>query len=134
MDLLSLIQLYPKTSVIIIGVLVSFFISVVNYFVLDKDKMRESKAKQKALQEEIKLHKDNPTKAMELQKEMMSHAMDSMKHSFKPMLITFLPIVLFFGLVRNWYATTEIAKTWIWYYIGGSIASSMLFRKWFNLP
>jgi len=134
MDFLSLIQLYPRVSLIIISLLVSLFITLVNYFVLDKDKMRESKARQKAIQEEMKKHKDNPSKVMELQKEMMSHSMETMKHSFKPMLITFVPIIIFFGLMRDWYATTEIAKNWLWYYIGGSLVGSIAFRKIFNLP
>jgi uncharacterized membrane protein (DUF106 family) len=96
--------------------------------------MRDIKAKQKLLQEEMKNHKDNPSKVMELQKELMGHAAESMKHSFKPMIITFLPIIIFFGLIRNWYLTTEIASSWLWYYIGGSIVSSIAFRKLFKLP
>jgi uncharacterized membrane protein (DUF106 family) len=60
--------------------------------------------------------------------------METMKHSFKPMIITFLPIIVFFGMIRGWYATTEIASSWIWFYIGGSIVSSIFFRKLFKLP
>lgn len=122
------------TSIIVIAFLVSLFITLVNYFVLDKDKMRESKARQKSIQEEIKQHKDNPSKVMELQKEMMAHSMETMRHSFKPMLITFIPIVIIFAIIRGWYTNSLIAGSWFWIYFGSSIVASILFRKWFNLP
>ena len=127
-------QAYPKTAVIIFAFLISLFISIVNYLVLDKEKMHAIKAKQKALQEEMKKHKDNPTKLMELQKEMFSHMGDSFKHSLKPMLITIVPMFLIFPVMRNLLLETTIAKSWFWYYIASSLAFSMLFRKLFKLP
>jgi uncharacterized membrane protein (DUF106 family) len=128
------IMSYPKTSIIVIGVLVSLFISIVQYFVMDKDKMKDLKAKQKTLNEQMKQHKDNPQKMMELQKELLGHSMESMKHSFKPMIITTIPILIVFGFIKSSFAVTEIAKSWFWWYFGSSIVASLLFRKWFNLP
>ncbi|MBI2632316.1 DUF106 domain-containing protein [Candidatus Pacearchaeota archaeon] len=131
---IELIQQYPKISIVVLATLVSFLISLVNYFVLDKEKMRDLKAKQKALQEEAKKHKNNPQKMMDIQKEIMPLSMEMMKHSFKPLLITMIPIIIFFGLVKQWYVGTALAKTWIWWYIGTSIVSSMIFRKLLKLP
>jgi uncharacterized membrane protein (DUF106 family) len=128
------IMSYPKTSIIVIGVIVSLFISIVQYFVMDKDKMKDLKAKQKTLNEQMKQHKDNPQKMMELQKELLGHSMESMKHSFKPMIITTIPILIVFGFIKSSFAVTEIAKSWFWWYFGSSIVASLLFRKWFNLP
>jgi uncharacterized membrane protein (DUF106 family) len=130
----EIIMSYPRSSIIVIGVLVSLFISVVQYFVMDKDKMRDLKVKQKALNEQMKQHKDNPQKMMDLQKELLGHSMESMKHSFKPMLITTIPILIVFGFIRNGFALTEIAKSWFWYYFASSIVASLAFRKLFNLP
>jgi uncharacterized membrane protein (DUF106 family) len=127
-------QSYPRTSVIVAALLISFFISLVNYFVLNKEKMHEIKGKQKALQEEMKKHKDNPEKLMELQKEMFSHIGETMKHSMKPMLITFIPLIILFPILRGMLLTTEIAGTWFWWYLGSSIIASMIFRKLFKLP
>ncbi|MBS3065812.1 DUF106 domain-containing protein [Candidatus Pacearchaeota archaeon] len=127
-------QSSPRIFVILVSILVSLFISAVNYFVLNKERMREIKERQKALQAEMKKHKDNPQKMMDLQKEMFSHVGESFKHSMKPMLITFIPIVLFFPLIRSALITTEIAKTWFWWYLGTSIVASMAFRKLFKLP
>ena len=133
-DFVALFQANPKVSIIILGAIVSFFITLVNYFILDLDKMKELKVKQKTLNDEMKKHKDNPDKLMELQKEMLSHASENMRHSFKPMLITFLPIIIFFAYIKNIYASTAIASSWIWYYIVSSIIASIAFRKLFKMP
>ena len=130
----ELMQSYPRISVILASLLISFFISLVNYLVLDKEKMHELKRKQKALQEEMKYHKDNPVKIMELQKEMFSHMGESFKHSLKPMLITFVPLILIFPIMRGVLLTTEIARTWFWWYLTASIIGSTIFRKLFKLP
>lgn len=131
---IELIQQNPKTSIIVMALVISFFVSLVNYFVLDKDKMRDIKNRQKAIQNEMKQHKDNPQKMMELQKEMFSYVGESFKHSFKPMLITLIPILLIFGFLRKEFIETSIAKTWFWYYIAASLAGSIIFRKLFKLP
>jgi uncharacterized membrane protein (DUF106 family) len=128
------VQSYPRTSIILLGLIISLFISLVNYFVLDKEKMRNLKERQKAIQKEMKDHKDNPQKLMELQKEMLSQAGETMKHTLKPMLITFIPVLLIFGFMRGLFAPTEVAKTWFWWYIGSSFAGSILFRKLLKLP
>lgn len=130
----ELLLINPRISIILVSILASLFISVVQYFVMDKDKMRDLKAKQKALNAEMKLHKENPQKMMELQKELLGHSMESMKHSFKPMLITTIPLLLFFAFIRPIYATSIIAGSWFWYYFVTAIASSLVFRKMFNLP
>ena len=131
---MAIIQTYPKLSIIAFALLISLAISIVNYFVLDKEKLRDIKQKQKLLQEESKKHKDNPQKLMEINQQMLSHSMEIMKHSFKPLIITMIPILLFFSFIRNAYASTSIASSWIWYYIGTSIVGSTIFRKLLKLP
>jgi len=134
MVIIEFVQANPKLSIIGFGLLVTFFITLVNYFVLDKDKMRDIKASQKAIQEEIKLHRDNPEKVLALNKQMLSHSGDLMRHSFKPMIITSIPILLFMVWLKGIYVDTSIAGSWIWWYIGASVAGSILFRKLFRLP
>jgi len=136
MDFMSLITNYPKISIIILASAISFLISLVNHFVLDKESMRSLKARQKEIQEQIKKHqKDgNDSKVMELNKEFMSTIGQTFKHSFKPMLYTAIPILVFFGFIRASYAETAIAGSWFWWYLLGAIGSSILFRKVFNNP
>ncbi len=128
------IQANPKLSIVAIAVAISFFISLINFFVLDKEKMFAGKKRQKELQKEMKDHKDDPAKVMELQKELMSHVGDTFKHSFKPMLITIIPILLIFGWIKGVYAETTISGSWFWWYLISAIASSLVFRKLFKLP
>jgi len=130
----EIIQLYPKTSIIVFAGLISLFITIVNYFVLDKDKVKDSKKKQKELRLEMKDLKDNPVKMMELQKEQMSHAMTNMKHSFKPMFITIIPILVFFWWIKARYVDTTLGGSWFWYYLVSAIFFSIVFRKIFKLP
>ncbi|NCN98850.1 DUF106 domain-containing protein [Candidatus Pacearchaeota archaeon] len=132
--IIEFIQANPKAGIIGLAVLISLFISLINFFVLDKDKMRASKKRQKEIQAEMKKHKDDPAKVMEMQKELMTHVGDTFKYSFKPMLITIIPILIIFGWIRGVFAETTISSTWFWWYLGGAIISSIIFRKLFKLP
>lgn len=133
---IELIQLYPRISVIIVALAISFLISLVNFFFINKERMREIKAKQKSLQEDMKKHqKDgNHDKVMELQKELLSSTGEMFRHSLKPMLITLIPILVLFAFIRSVYAETVIASSWFWYYLVSALVGSMIFRKVFNLP
>lgn len=136
----EIMKQYPHTSIIILGLAVAFFIQLVNYFILDKERLRDIKAKQKSLQEEVKQHRDNPQKMMELNQQMVSHSMEMMKHSFKPMLITFIPIIIFFKYMTDIFSTTYLGvkyflfPVWLWYYLIASIIGSIIFRKLLKLP
>ena len=132
MSLTTLVNAYPLASVITISALVSLFISVVNYFILDKERMREIKEKQKSLQSEIKNQPDSQKK-MELTNQMLKHSMETMKHSMKPALITMIPLLIIFWFIKGIFDTTSLAGSWIWYYIGSALVFSLLFRKLFKL-
>ena len=140
MVLAELVQANPRASIIVISGFVSLFISLINYFVIDKEKVRKSKEKQKELQKQMKEHKNDSEKMMELNKELVSHAKENLKHSFKPMLITIVPILVIFGWLKGIYSETSIGGTsflfpvWVWYYIGAAIIFSIIFRKLFKLP
>lgn len=134
MDYVTLVQTYPAISIIVVSGLISLFISLVNYFVLDKDKVRELREKQKDLNAQLKVHKDNPQKLQEIQKEMMSHMGENMKHSFKPMLITTIPLLVVLPFIRHLFAETSLAGSWFWWYFVSAIIFSMIFRKLFKLP
>lgn len=136
LDYITFINQNPRISIILISLTITLLITLVNFFFLDKEKMREIKAKQKELQVKMKEHQKagETDKMMALQKELFSSTGEMMKHSLKPMLITMIPIIVLFGFVRSVYAETIIAGTWFWYYLVSALAGSMLFRKIFNLP
>ena len=124
----------PKIGVIAIAVLISLIVTLANYFLMDKRRMREIKDKQKFLQAELKKHKGNKDKEMEISQELMGHAAEMLKHSFKPMIVTMLPIIFIFGWMRKLLVDTSIAGTWFWWYLIGAIVSGIIFRKVFKLP
>ena len=136
MGLVDILMLYPKAGVIVLGLLISLFVTIINYFFLNKEKMREIKSRQKEIQAQIKEHEKagNHDKLMDLNKEMLSHSMEMMKHSFTPMLITMVPMLLFFSFIRGVYSQTIISSSWFWYYLISAIVGNIIFRKLFKLP
>lgn len=123
----------PKGSIIAISFLVTLFITVVRYYMTDKEKMKTLREKQKALRAEMKNHKDDPEKMMEINKQMLEDMPEQMKMSFKPMLVTMIPILLVFAWMRSIYALTAISGSWLWWYIGSSIVFSIILSKGFGL-
>jgi len=117
----------PKVSIIILGVLVTLVMTLVTKKFTDQNRMKELKKIQKACQIRLKDNKGDMKKQSEIQKEMMACSMELMKHSFKPMLYTMIPILLLIMWVRGVY--TEILPKWIWWYIGSAMISSIILRK-----
>ncbi len=129
----ELIQTYPHIAIIVFSLMVTLLITIVNYFMIDKERMKEIKEKQKGLKAELKSHKGNPEKMMEINKQMMEDMPEQLKMSFKPMLITMIPLLIMFAWLRSTFAITAIASTWLWWYIGSSILFSIVVRKAFGL-
>ena len=133
MAIMELIQVYPKGSIIVLSFFVTIFITVVRYFMTDREKMKEIKDRQKELRKEMKNHKGNPEKMMELQQRMLEDMPEQFKHSIKPMAITLIPVFILFAWMKATYAGTAIAGTWLWWYIGASLVFSIILSKIFNL-
>jgi uncharacterized membrane protein (DUF106 family) len=132
--IVELIQTYPHGGIVVIAGFVSLFISLINYIVLDKEKVKNGRVRQKELQKQMKEHKHDTNKMMELNKEFMQHTMDNFKHSFKPMIITIIPVLVVFYWIRGIFEATAIAGSWLWWYIGSAVVFSLVFRKLFKLP
>ena len=120
--LTSIIQSYPKTSVIILALLVTKYLT-------NQIKMKELKERQTACQKLMKDAKGDTVKMQKIQADMMACSMEMMKMSFKPMLITFIPFIIIFTFIRGAFASTVISGTWFWYYLATGLLSSFLFRK-----
>jgi len=133
MPILELIQNNPRISIIIISFIATLFITVVRYFMTDREKMKEIRERQKKLREEMKKFKDSPEKIMELNKKMFEDMPEQMRMSFKPMIITLIPLIFLFKWLWDIYSTTQIASVWIWWYIISSIIFSILLNKVFGM-
>lgn len=133
MALTDLIFSNPIASIISISFLVTLFMTLVTKHFTDQTRMKELKEKQKAYQKELKENKGDVEAQKKIQKEMMSGSMELMKHSFKPMIFTFIPLIAIFWWVRGIFLETTIANTWLWWYIGVAIGSSIILRKVLNV-
>ncbi|MEX0932595.1 MAG: EMC3/TMCO1 family protein [Candidatus Pacearchaeota archaeon] len=119
----------PKISIVIISFLITFVMVLVTKYFTDQTRMKELKIIQKKHQKKLKEKIGDRKAQSEIQKEIMSLSMEMMKHSFRPLIITFLPLILVFLWIRGIYIETAIATSWIWWYIGASLASSIILRK-----
>ena len=133
MTISTLIQANPKTAIIILSFIATLFVTIISHFVTDKELMRGIKEKQKKLREEMKLHKDNPQKMMEINKQMMEDFPHQMKQSLKISAVTLIPMLLLFSWLRKIFVVTSIATNWIWWYILSSLVFSIALRKLFKL-
>jgi uncharacterized membrane protein (DUF106 family) len=110
---------------------VTFISTLITKFLTNQEHLKGLKQRQKELQEEMKKHKANPSKLMELQSEALKITGTMMKSSFKPLFITFIPFLILLYWIRATY--DPILSSWIWWYLGASIISSLILRKVLNV-
>lgn len=103
-----LLKLPLLWTVIIISLVISIIIIVVTKLTTDQALMKRLKDEIKVCQKQIKELKNEPAKAMEVQKKAMELNMRYMKFSLKPTLITFIPIILIFGWMSSTFAYDNI--------------------------
>ena len=92
-----LLNFSPFWAIVIISVIFSLITNLAYKFFTDQHVMKQLKTDLKKHQDEMNKTKDDPKKLMEIQKQAMEKNFEYMKHSMKPTLITFLPIILIFG-------------------------------------
>lgn len=92
-----LLSLNSLVAIVIISFVISFLITIAYKFFTDQELMKELKGDLKNAQKEMKESSKDPAKMMQMQKEAMKKNLEYMKHSMKPTLITFLPIIIIFG-------------------------------------
>lgn len=135
-------NLPPLVSIFIVTLIITFLVTIAYKYLSNQSEIKTAKEETKMLQQEIKKHKDNSQKIMELNKELMKRSGILMKNSLKPTLITFIPIILIFNWLRktfipygnliNWGFSVPIFGTgwgWLGTYIVFSIIFSIILRK-----
>jgi len=96
-----LLKIPPLAGIAIISFLISFIITIVYKYMTDQTMMKDLKEQQKEFQKKMKEHSKDPEKLMKVQKQAMEVNMKYMTQSFKPTLITFLPIIIIFGWLNG---------------------------------
>ena len=124
-------------SILIITLILAFLTTLVYKYFTDQEALKKIKEDSKKLQEEMKVHKDNPKKMAELQKEALQNSFIApFKHQMKPLLITFIPFVLIFGWLRQTFSLSGhifLGIGWFGTYFIFSIIFSTIFRKLFKV-
>tara|TARA_Y100000034_G_C6614891_1_gene267886 strand:- start:37 stop:474 length:438 start_codon:yes stop_codon:yes gene_type:complete len=128
-----LISWSPLGALIIISFILTALITVAYKYFTDQELMKSLKAELKSLQHEMKEAKHDTEKVMQLQKQSMEKNMKYMMNSFKPTLITLIPILIIFSWLRAEYTDKALnflgINSWIWIYIIFSIIFSIALRK-----
>ena len=122
----SIVQLYPIYSLIGISIMVTLVSTLAHKWLTNQEHMKNLKARQKEIQKELKSCKDTDL-LKELNGELLQLTGVMFKSSMKPMFVTIIPFLLLFNWLRAVYS--PILSSWIWYYLGFSILSSIFIRK-----
>lgn len=91
------LRIGPFWGILILSFIISLLITIVYKYMTDQTMMKDLKMRQKDFQKKLKSLKGQPEKQMKVQKEAMDVNMKYMMQSFKPTIITFIPIILIFS-------------------------------------
>jgi uncharacterized membrane protein (DUF106 family) len=92
-----LLNLNAFWIIFVIALLATLIITIIYKLVTDQELMKRLKHDQKEMQKRMKTLREHPEKLAAFQKEMWGKNMEYMRHSFKPTLFTFIPILILFG-------------------------------------
>ena len=131
-----------QVSLILISFLITLLITLSYKWLSNQQAIKSLKDEIKLLQEELKKNKDDKDKFAEINKRAMSKNLELMKHSMKPTIFTFIPIILLFSWLRvtylpsgdifSWGFKLPLFGTgigWLWTYLLTSLISNVLLRK-----
>ena len=99
-----LLQLNPFLSLIIITVFVSLFVTIVYKYTTNQKRMKELREEAKKYQQEMKDAKNDSQRMLQIQKKAMASNLETMKHSFKSTLYTFIPLILLLAWLNGHFA------------------------------
>ena len=117
----------PKAALLVVSVIVTFISTLAQKWLTNQEHMKGLKKRQKEIQKELKGCKDECL-MKELSAETLKLTGIMMKSSFKPMFVTIIPFLILFAWLRGIY-TPIMGGSWIWYYLGYSIITSIILRK-----
>jgi len=133
----ALLSFNVNLGVIVFSAVISLMITIVQKYTTDQETLREIKKEQKILQAQMKEFKDNPQKLLELQKKQLEFIPRTMEITFRPLMYTSLPIILFFRWFNDYFADNPVKvfgfMHWLLAYIIFSMIFTTIFRKVFKV-
>lgn len=89
--------LHPFVAILAISIIVTIISNLIYKWATDQKEMKRLKDQIEVLKKEVKANRENPKKMMKSNNEMMQVNMQYMTRSLKPMLFTFIPVILVIG-------------------------------------
>ncbi|MBS3095249.1 hypothetical protein J4231_01070 [Candidatus Woesearchaeota archaeon] len=122
-------------GLIVLTFILTIIVVIIYKYASNQEALKRLREDSIRISQEMKEHKDNPAKVMELQKEQFQKGFfEQFKHTLKPMIITIIPMGIVFIYLRDFYTKIGNPKLmlgfgWIFVYIIFSIAFNMVLRK-----
>ena len=88
-------------AILSLALFISLIMTFAYKYLTDQTEMKRLKEEQKGFQVKMKEQRGNPEEMMKTQKEAMQVNMKYMKQSFRPTLITMIPLLLIFGWMAD---------------------------------
>ncbi|MEK6827380.1 MAG: hypothetical protein AABX99_02745 [Nanoarchaeota archaeon] len=125
-------------GMMLIVLIISLITTLIQKYATDQKALKELRAEQKILQEEMKKFKDHPEKVAELSKKQMEFLPRTFRLTSRAILFTGIPFVLFF----RWFTDVFTAMgdpiffgflSWFWFYFIFTIVFSGFLRKYMKV-
>lgn len=133
-----LLNLNIYFGMVAIVLFITIITTLIQKYATDQKALKELKDEQKAVQEEMKLHKDNPQKVAELSRKQMEFIPQTFRLTSRPLLLTGVPLILFF----RWFGDKFMAlgepkffgfMSWFIFYLIIAMVFSAILRKVFKV-
>ena len=95
-------------AIFILSIVLSLLISLIYKYTTNQSLMKDLKMEIKSFQKQMKDLKHDPKQMMIVQKKAMETNMKYMMHSMRPMIFTFVPIIIIFGWMTAHFAYEPI--------------------------
>jgi uncharacterized membrane protein (DUF106 family) len=123
---------------LILFFIIALFMTIIQRFATDQKTLRSLKEEQKEINKELQSYRDNPEKALEINKKNMKLMGDIMSLNMKSSFITIIPLVLLF----RWFSDVFTSlgdpiffgfMNWFWFYLISVLIFGGLLRKIFKM-
>lgn len=130
----NLLKLNITWGMSIIVIIISLITSLVQKYTTDQETIRDLKKQQKEINKRAKEFRHDPSKMMEIQKEIWPISSRLMKLSMRPIMFTGIPFILIFRWFMDTF--TEMGEpiffgffSWFWFYLVSAIVLGGIIRK-----
>ena len=127
----KVIEASPLGGLVLVAFILTLLSSLAYKWLTDQEKMKSLKEELKEHQKMMKESKDNQER-LDLQKKAMDKNLQYLTHSFKPLLVTFIPFLIVFNWLRGAYSPLGPLigpLNWIIVYLVASVLFSIIIRK-----